>query len=103
MEKAVILSAPILIEDGCYCTGILTHEETIAWVKKFNPTNFCGHQTVKIIGLEPANARHDCDGYERALIIQPIKRLEFGREYSAEEILEIGCVYRVISKMPPLN
>lgn len=91
-SKLAILSSPLLMEEGdfsCYKIS-LAQAEDIVNIYKQDLENFSGHETVKILGLEPDKSRKECQGYEKALVIKPLKRLEFGKEYSVEEILEIG-------------
>ena len=54
-------------------------------------TNYVQHETVKLLGIEPAE-KHSIlqGGYDEALVIKPNGRLEFGKEYTLEEIEEIG-------------
>jgi len=96
MRKA-ILSAPLLLEEGDFTAKVITLDEARDWAK--DAYNFCGHQTVKAIGVEPSKIREDCQGYDEALALKPIGRLEFGKEYTVEEILSIGVTPFLISKI----
>ena len=99
MKTKVILSSPILIEDGTFKRETLTKREAQEWMWDGNPvTIFTNHETVKVLALEPATNR-DCVGYDEALIISPNQRLEFGREYTQSEIEAIGVEFRLISKV----
>jgi len=58
--------------------------------------NYSGHETVKILGIEPNSNRNECLGFDKALVIKPHGRLQFGKEYSIEEIMNIGyTIYMV--------
>jgi hypothetical protein len=94
----VILSSPILVEDGDFNRRTITQTEAAAWVDQNGPVNFSGHQTVKILGVEPAATRRDTVSYDEALIISPRQRLEFGREYTVDEIKAIGVSFVLITK-----
>lgn len=96
--KRVILSAPLIIGEGTFHAKVISLAEAQKWVKAHNPQNFCGHQTVKVLGLEPSTSRAACLGYDEALCLKPKGRLEFGREYTVEEILQIGVTPILISK-----
>lgn len=95
----VILSSPVLIEDGTFTRKTITQKQAQAWVDQNGPVNFCGHQTVKILGVEPTATRENTPGYDEGLIISPLKRLEFGREYTIEEIEKVGVVFVMIKKV----
>lgn len=86
----VILSTPMLLTEGTFNMKEISLEEAKAWVAENNPVNFVGHQTVKVLGLEPATNREACTGYQQALSLKVNGRVEFGKEYTVEEILEIG-------------
>ena len=98
MDNYVILSTALLLEDGDFSMKSLSKEEALEWVLTHSPKNFCGHQTVKVLGLEPAKTRESCFGYTEALCLRPEARLEFGKEYSIEEISSIGVFFQLISK-----
>lgn len=95
----VILSAPILIEDGMFTRNTISQKKAQKWVDRNGPVNFSGHQTTKILGVEPAATREITPGYDEALIISPNSRLEFGREYTKREIEEIGVTFCMITKV----
>jgi hypothetical protein len=89
-ENRVILSA-VLPSEGGQILYRLTKEQAQKWLKKGPYKNFVGHETVRLLGIEPAAERTVCgDDWGQALVIKPKGRLERGREYSAEEIEEIG-------------
>ena len=98
-KKCVILSSPLVLERDLYSVSELSLEEAKRWVKERKPTNYCSHQTVKVLGLEPAQSREACNGYDEALCLKPVGRLEFGREYSRQEILKIGVTPILIKKI----
>lgn len=94
-----ILSTAILIEDGVFTRQTLTMSEAREWCQLKAPTNFCGHETVRILGLEPDRSRRSCESYEQALCISANERLEFGLEYTLKEIEEIGVTFTLVTKM----
>ncbi len=97
--RCVVLSSPILLEDGEFKRQTITLSEAREWVEVQEPEIFTNHETVKILGLEPAKERKTCEGYDEALVLQPVHRLEFGREYTRQEIEEIGVTAILISKI----
>lgn len=102
-KKAVILSAPILIGEGIFKAKILTQAEAQAWVDEKAPQNFCGHETTRVLNVEPMKGRDQCLSYTEALVISPEARLEFGREYTKDEIMKIGVKFTLIRKFPRLG
>lgn len=98
MEK-VILSTALLLGDGTYQMRTISQAEAQEWVNTHSPRNFVGHQTVKLLGLEPATDRAVCQGYDEALCLKPRGRMEFGREYTVSEISEIGVDFQLITKV----
>jgi len=96
--KGVILSTSLILEEGTFRARRLTQAQAQAWVDSFTPENFCGHETVRILGLEPDRSRRQCDDYDQALCLKACSRLEFGREYAVEEIKEIGVEFMLITK-----
>ena len=99
MADYVILSTPLLLEVGTFTMKELTLQEAVEWIKIHSPKNFCGHQTVKVLGVEPSRSREACTGYVQALCVKPHGRLEFGKEYSVKEIEEVGYTIYLISKV----
>lgn len=99
MTNKVVLSTTLLVEEGVFEMKALTIEEAAAWVRVNAPANFCGHQTVKVVGLQPSESRAQCSGFDQALCLKPLGRLEFGKEYSLPEILEIGVQPLLITKL----
>ena len=98
--ELVILSSPLLVEDGIFRRQTISLEKAKRLVRQaWTIKNFCGHQTVKILGLEPAQERGACQTFNRALVLQPKQRLEFGRDYSVQEILDIGIIPVLIEKI----
>ena len=98
-RKYVILSGPILLEEGRYALTAISMEEAQLWVEANAPENFCGHQTVKILGVDPAQARRSCAGYDEALILKPRSRLEWGKQYTVKQIREIGVDPVLVTKL----
>ena len=99
--EITILSSPLILEDGVFESTIINLQEAIDLIKLkgVKIENFCGHQTVKLLGLDPAKARKDCSGYELAIILKPKKRLPFGVELTVEEITTIGITVVLIRKI----
>jgi len=97
--RNVILSTALILEEGTFKVTKLTVDQALAWVNNHDPINFCGHETTLALGLEPAKDRAVCPGYEKALCLKPLGRLEFGREYTVEEIDAIGVEFTLIEKM----
>lgn len=98
-KEYVVLSSPLLLEDGTFTRREITPDEARVWVETHRPKNFSGHETVKIVGLAPDKDRRQCNGYDEALVLQPRARLEFGREYSVAEIEEIGVDAVLITRI----
>lgn len=94
----VILSSPMMLECGDFTMEQITLNDARTWVLVNKPTNYVGHATVRVLGLEPATSREVCTGYERALVLKVNGRLDFGREYTSEEIEEIGVTCYLITK-----
>lgn len=102
-HQFAILSSPLLLEEGVFECSKISKEEAQLWVDRLLENNenleiFCGHETVKILGLDPDKDRKECQGYTQALCLKPLSRLEFGREYSAEEVEQIGVEFTLITK-----
>lgn len=99
MEKvAVVLSTPMLLEPGNFSMSEITIDQAKAWVAKNNPTNFVGHSTIRVLGIEPAATRDVCGRYDSALSLKVNGRLDYGREYTVEDILDIGVTCYLIVK-----
>lgn len=94
----VILSTPLLLEEGSFSMKTLTLDEAKRWVDENQPVNFCGHATTLAVGLQPCKSRDVCTGYEQALVLKPIGRIDFGKEYTYSEIMEIGVTPFLITK-----
>lgn len=88
--KRVVLSTALLLEDGTFKRTTISQEEAVAWVAAHAPDNFHGHSTVKLLGLSPDTQRRSCKGYDEALCIRAVTRLEHGKDYSLEELQELG-------------
>ena len=96
--KTVILSTALILQEGRFIAENITIEEASQWVKENNPKNYCGHATTLAVGIEPSKTRDICIEYDQALVLKPIGRLEFGREYTLQEVVEIGVQPMLISK-----
>jgi hypothetical protein len=83
--------------DGVYRRRTISLEEAVEWVTSRSPKNFCGHQTVKILGIEPSTSREACQGFSEALCLKPKGRLEFGKEYSLAEIEAVGVEFVLLT------
>lgn len=97
-DRNVILSTPLLLETGSFDMMRMTIDQAREWVRLNNPRVYTNHQTIKVLGLEPSTSREPCLGYDRALCLKPMDRLEFGKEYTVEEILQIGVQPLLIIK-----
>ncbi len=84
----VILSTTMLLGVGRYEMTEVNLDFAKSFAKEAH--NYVGHSTVKILGIEPMSTREQCNAYDEALVIKVRGRLEFGREYSVEEIEAIG-------------
>ena len=92
--KKVILSTSMLLECGTFEMKEVSLEEAKNFAK--TAENFVGHSTVRILGIEPTTERKTCTSYDEALVIKVNKRLEFGKEYSIQEIENIGYkIYKI--------
>lgn len=94
----VILSTTMLLECGSFSMKELSLDDAKSYVEQNAPTNFVGHSTVKVLGVEPATNRAVCERYDEALCLKVVGRVEFGKEYTVEEILAIGVRFYLISK-----
>lgn len=94
--KIVILSTSLILETGKFsCREItLTEAQTLARTAE----NFVTHSTVRILGVEPTESRKPCAKYDAAIVLKVNGRIEFGKEYSIEEIEEIGYSIWLITK-----
>lgn len=95
--KKVILSTPLLLEEGIFKMSKISLEEARNFAKEAK--NYVGHSTVKILGIEPSSLRETCTSYDEAIILKINGRLDFGKEYSLEEIEEIGYTIFKISEI----
>lgn len=103
MKKRVVLSTKLIIGNGSFDSIPITRQQAEEWLAMGDFENFSGHQTVKILGIEPATSREQCTGYDEALVIKPKSRLEFGREYSLLEIEKIGVEFVLIRRVPSIK
>jgi hypothetical protein len=94
----VILSSPIIIGEGTFSSEILSRRKALLWINRGPVKNYCGHESIRIFGLKPTESRQQCTYYDEALAISPQKRLEFGREYTQEEIEKIGAQFVLIRR-----
>lgn len=93
----VLLSTTLILTEGAFQVDSLTKEQAEQWLKDNVVVNYCGHQTTKLLGITPSTTREQCEWYTQALCLKPKGRLEFGREYSVEEIEEIGVEFTLIT------
>ena len=89
--KKVILSVPLLLEEGVYRMEEIDLQTAKDFAK--DATNYVAHSTAKLLGIHPAASREVCIRYDIAVVIKVSGRLEFGKEYSLEMIESIG--YRI--------
>jgi hypothetical protein len=96
----VILSTSMLFEEGFF----KMERVELSDAKEFAKTakEFAGHSTVRVLDIEPCLGREVCDGFDNALVIKVRGRVEFGREYSREEIEEIGFDIYLIQNLTNL-
>ena len=95
----VVLSTALLLEEGTFRAKKIGLAAAKAWLAAGPYDNFCGHATARILGIEPTTTRAQCLRYDEALCLKPAGRLEFGREYTAEEIDAIGVEFTLIRKI----
>jgi hypothetical protein len=89
-NKRVILSA-LLPAVGGIVLYKLTDEQARRWVAMGDLTNYVQHETVRIVGVEPAAERLECPpDWGQALVIRSPHRLEPRREYSQAEFEAMG-------------
>lgn len=99
MAKRVVLSTKLLIGDGTFRARTITRQEAADWLAAGPVENYCGHETVRILGIEPDKSRKSCTGYDEALCLNAKSRLDFGKEYSLAEIEAIGVEFTLIEKL----
>ena len=92
----VILSTTLLLEPGKW----EMREVSLAFATKFaaDATNYVGHSSVKVLGIEPTPERLECLSYDQALIVKLKGRPQFGVELSVQEIEQIGYSLYIISR-----
>ena len=100
MKRLAILSSPILVGEHHQLARLTSislakAKALIAW-PHMEVRVYTSHATVRLFGLEPDTTRAQCPGYDAALVVVPNERLEFGREYSVEEIEKIGYSIKLI-------
>ena len=96
--KRVVLSSPLILEAGEFESRYISLEDAMNWIEAGSLENYCNHETIKILGLVPPKSRESATYYDEALCIKTKERLEFGREYTVEEIEEIGYNIILIKK-----
>jgi hypothetical protein len=94
----VILSTALILDEGTFTSTNLSKKQAQKWLRKGPFINYCGHESVRILGLEPSQKREQCTYYDEALAIRAKKRLEYGREYTQEEIEKIGVIFVLIKR-----
>jgi len=85
-----VLSSPMVLTVGLYQVMKIDLECAKFLCEHQEVKNYCPHQTVKLLGLEPSTTRDACEDYEVAICIKTKGRLEFGKEYNIKEIESIG-------------
>ncbi len=99
MAVRVILSTALIIDEGKFESKNLSKRQSLKWLGEGPATNYCGHESVKILGLQPDQSRKQCTYYDEALAIRAKKRLEYGREYTQKEIEDIGVLFVLIKRL----
>jgi hypothetical protein len=97
MKKRVILSTPLLLEEGLFSCRKVSLQEAQEFA--VGATNYVAHSTVKVLGIEPAETREVCSTYDAALCIKVHGRISAGVEYSVQEILDLGVDFYIIEKL----
>jgi hypothetical protein len=101
--KLTILSVPMIFPQTAVLSTAITLNEARELVADAEEViNYCGHSTMLALGIEPATTRDQCESYTDALVLKPNARLEFGREYSVEEIMDIGVTAVHLRTLTPL-
>ena len=98
MINLAILSSPILLEDGTFHRAEITLDQAKTLINAFDTTNYTQHSSCLLLGVEPAKERVTCESYDVAIVVKPNTRLQYGREYTVEEIEDIGYKIVVIWK-----
>ena len=93
-----ILSSSIIFETGTFEVKRLCLAQAKTWVEENNPVCYSTHDTVKVLGVEPSKTRLACNSYDEALCLKPLNRLDFKKQYSIQEILEVGVKIFLIKK-----
>lgn len=99
MSKLAVLSSPILIgSDLIARQRVISLSKAKAMIASpyMDVGVFTNHATIRLLGLEPDKTRKECSYYDVALVVVPNQRLEFGREYSVEEVEKIGYSIKMI-------
>jgi len=99
-----ILSTPMLLTTGTFKSEIISLTEAIIWTKMYNPTCYTSHETVRLLDIDPTTIeRAECHDYYQSLVLKPNKRLAYGKEYTLEEIEEIGVTCMLTTKLDVLE
>ena len=98
MINLAILSSTILLEDGTFHRAEITLTQAKTLINAFDTTNYTQHYSCALLGVEPAKERVTCESYDVAIVVKPNTRLQYGREYTVEEIEDIGYKIVVIWK-----
>ncbi len=78
----------------------ISEAAALAWRDEGPVANYCRHETVRLLGLDPKQALTQCQGYDEALCLGAKWRLDFGREYSLGEIRAMGVQFRLLKRVP---
>lgn len=97
--KRVVLSTSLIIGEGTFAAGNITLDQARAWLKQGPYKNYSGHESVRLLGLEPNTDRETTGPYDEAICVKSKERLEFGREYSVAEIEAIGYEVMLICRV----
>ena len=97
----VILSTALILDEGKFESRILSENQAFEWlISNPAPTNYCDHESVRILGLTPDASRKQCEYYDEALTIRAKEALDDTREYTQAEIEKIGVVFMLIRRLP---
>jgi hypothetical protein len=97
--RKVILSTSLLLEEGDFRCRKIDQTSAKFFATQPGVENFVQHSSVRILGILPAEERKTCLGYDEAIVIKPRGRLDFGKEYSLEELEKIGFDFFRIVKL----
>ncbi|MFW0837690.1 MAG: hypothetical protein ACKKL5_01690 [Candidatus Komeilibacteria bacterium] len=97
INRKVILSTTMLLECGNWQMRRIDLDQAKAFAQVAE--NFVGHDTVRLLGIEPVTERHVCKGYDEALVIKVRGRLSGYCEHSLEEIKAQGYDIFLITRL----